>query len=531
MTPRDPVEPSDLPNCSDAEQVDDLATWMRKQVLMELRSVNQKLDKVLTQGVVNEHQVSQQQNPPQTVNAQQGPLTRQVSPKVNANKWNRIRPKVKALGMLAAAGKAEVGNVGSAGSQSFSDEVVTASQRIVSLAPSTRKSDHWRPPGQIWDSDADKRMVLIRKTLQTNKEKQGLASKLWVFTESPYSSKPAFIYAGFTHCVISSSIVSAFLHTSFSGCAWDIMQYVFEALFAVELTVRFICCPHLGVKFVLSFFNLVDLCSVIPLLLRLIIFAEIGSSGKDTLLVIVAMVRLLKLLRRFEKLKLLLHAFELTMEALPALVYTLIFLALAFSGMIYFVEPRENLEDLPTAAYFAIVTMTTVGYGDITPTTQAGHAIACVFMIISGLYMAIPLGIVGNAFKEVWDDRDRILVIKRFRDAFLTGGFSVKVFEEIFAIFDEDDSGSLNLEEFILLLDTIQMQMSEARAEMLFYALDNFGEGAITRECLMNALGLKGTVSHSWSDDLCHNPQNVKHSAQSSAASAKSFASKRSGTL
>merc|ERR1712217_555210 len=100
------------------------------------------------------------------------------------------------------------------------------------------------------------------------------------------------------------------------------------------------------------------------------------------------------------------------------------------------------------AMWFSIVSMTTVGYGDTTPTTSAGHAVASGFMVISGMYMAIPFGIVGNAFSQVWDDRDRLLVMKRFRSAFLQGGFSAQAFEDVFRIFDEDGTGSLDLDEF-----------------------------------------------------------------------------------
>merc|ERR1719272_1835546 len=163
-------------------------------------------------------------------------------------------------------------------------------------------------------------------------------------------------------------------------------------------------------------------------------------------------------------------------------------LALFFAELLYLVEPNESINSLSTTVWFTIVTMTTVGYGDYTPTTVAGHTVASVLIIISALYMAMPLGIVGNAFSEVWSDRDRLLVMKRFRNAFLQGGFTLRALQDVFAIFDGDGSGTLDLDEFSLMLSTIQMNVSEERVGMLFSALDKDGSGEIEIEELVAAL-------------------------------------------
>merc|ERR1719379_374906 len=104
--------------------------------------------------------------------------------------------------------------------------------------------------------------------------------------------------------------------------------------------------------------------------------------------------------------------------------------------------------------------MTTVGYGDIVPETRLGQAFSVFLMILSALYMAMPIGIVGNAFSQVWNDRDRLLVMKRFRNAFLQEGFTLKSFQDIFSVFDLDGNGNLDLEEFSLMLKTMQITMS-----------------------------------------------------------------------
>ena len=68
--------------------------------------------------------------------------------------------------------------------------------------------------------------------------------------------------------------------------------------------------------------------------------------------------------------------------------------------------------------WLTIVTMTTVGYGDFSPKSGAGQVIVCVLTVCSTLYMAIPLGIIGHNFSEIWRDRDRILLVRGLRDQF-----------------------------------------------------------------------------------------------------------------
>lgn len=268
------------------------------------------------------------------------------------------------------------------------------------------------------------------------------------------------------------------------------MQIVIESFFVIEFIVRLCCNPH-GCAYIASFFNMIDFVSILPLAFRFAISSDLSwfPESEDTMLALVPMLRLLKLLRRFEKLQLLEHAFEMSFEALPALLYILMLLALIFSELIYFVEPRDNIPDLPTAIWFTIVTMTTVGYGEYTPSSVAGHIVASALIIISALYMAMPIGIVGNAFSEVWSDRDRLLAVERFRSAFAQGGLTLQALKDIFAIFDEDSNGHLDIKEFELMLNTMQMNISDERVNTLYHALDRQGEGHITLEALIAGLG------------------------------------------
>jgi hypothetical protein len=351
-------------------------------------------------------------------------------------------------------------------------------------------------PTMMFDSEAGYRLKQIQKTLRSQNGRKGWRYKVWQFTESAYSSRGAFMYAGISKLVVLISVLVSFMNASSINAGGNIAETIFEVFFGLELTLRFICCPH-SCHFMLGFFNIVDFLSVLPLAHRLTP-SSVGLLSEDGRIIVCSLVpfiRLLKLMKWFEKLQLLLHAFELALEALPSLLYSMALIALFFAEVLYVVEPRESIESLPYAVWFTIVTMSTVGYGDYTPATDLGYIVASVLIITSALYMAMPLGIVGNAFSEVWNDRDRLLVIKRFRGAFLQGGFTVQAFQDIFAMFDTDGNGTLDIDEFRTMLQTIQLHMSEDRLIMLFQALDQDGAGYITLDKLLTAIMPKSLAS------------------------------------
>ena len=69
---------------------------------------------------------------------------------------------------------------------------------------------------------------------------------------------------------------------------------------------------------------------------------------------------------------------------------------------------------IPHAIWFMMVTMTTVGYGDVVPFTDTGRAISIIAMVFGVLFLSMPLAIVGNNFCQIWDDRKRVIFIDRF---------------------------------------------------------------------------------------------------------------------
>jgi voltage-gated potassium channel len=180
-------------------------------------------------------------------------------------------------------------------------------------------------------------------------------------------------------------------------------EWFFTILFTVEYVLRLYCVGN-RLKYATSFFGVVDLIAIIPTYLSLLI------PGSQYFLV----VRLLRILRIFRVLKLANYVGEsaLLAQALLAsrrkifiFLLTVLTLVTILGSLMYLVEGEENgYTSIPKSIYWAIVTITTVGYGDISPSTDLGRLLASVIMIIGYSIIAIPTGIVtvefANAFKK-----------------------------------------------------------------------------------------------------------------------------------
>jgi len=249
--------------------------------------------------------------------------------------------------------------------------------------------------------------------------------------------------------------------------------------------VRFLTCPN-RLSFCLNCYNLIDVAAgLIVLILRSVYtssLVEADSKGEftvTTLICAVPVLRLLKLLRRFETFHLIMRAFRMAMEVLPLLLYILTVIVMIFASLIYVVEPRSNVDSLPKALWLTIVTVGTIGYGDVVPESPLGSMMVSVLIIVSALYMAVPFGIVGNAFSTVWEDRDRLLLMHRTRSRILDRGFKAHDIPTVFCSFDTDGDGQLTLPEFLSMMDKLQIELGGDRLVQLFSTFDVDDSGSI----------------------------------------------------
>ncbi len=177
-------------------------------------------------------------------------------------------------------------------------------------------------------------------------------------------------------------------------------EYVFTALFTIEYIIRIHCAPRRW-KYVTSFYGIIDLISILPTFLSILV------EGSQYALVI----RGLRLLRVFRVLKLthflgeaevLRKALRQSIAKITVFIGAVIVLIFIVGSSMYLIEGPENgFTSIPVSVYWAIVTLTTVGYGDIAPQTVAGQTLASVVMILGYGIIAVPTGIVSVELSRV----------------------------------------------------------------------------------------------------------------------------------
>lgn len=187
------------------------------------------------------------------------------------------------------------------------------------------------------------------------------------------------------------------------------LEWVFTLLFTVEYGFRLYSSKSTK-GYALSFYGLIDLFSILP---TYIAFLWPGS-------VYLIVIRILRVLRIFRVLRLMRYMGEATllMRALLqarrkifVFLYSLLTLIVIFGSLMYLVEGNENgFSSIPQSIYWAIVTITTVGYGDIVPQTVLGQIIAATAMILGYAIIAVPFGIVSA---EIISEHQKLQGTKR----------------------------------------------------------------------------------------------------------------------
>jgi voltage-gated potassium channel len=199
-------------------------------------------------------------------------------------------------------------------------------------------------------------------------------------------------------CAIALSVVAVMLE-SVNGIEarygdWlRAAEWVITLLFSAEYALRLACVGQ-PVRYARSFFGIVDLLAVLPTYLSLFL------PGAQSLLVIrslrmLRIFRVFKLARFLREANVLLAALRQGSRKILVFLGTVILLVAILGSAMYIIEGEENgFTSIPLAMYWAVVTMTTVGYGDMVPQTAAGKLVSTVVMIIGYSIIAIPTGIV-----------------------------------------------------------------------------------------------------------------------------------------
>ena len=172
----------------------------------------------------------------------------------------------------------------------------------------------------------------------------------------------------------------------------DVLEWGFTLLFALEYLLRLYCSPR-PLRYAFSFYGLIDLLAVLPGILALV-FADAQYLMIVRVLRMLRVFRVLKLTPYLSQANYLLVALRGSRQKIIVFFLSVTTLVTVFGALMYVVEGPENgFTSIPVSIYWSIVTLTTVGFGDITPKTGMGRALASLIMITGYSIIAVPTGI------------------------------------------------------------------------------------------------------------------------------------------
>lgn len=171
------------------------------------------------------------------------------------------------------------------------------------------------------------------------------------------------------------------------------IEWLFTGLFTVEYVARLACVRH-PLRYALSFYGVVDLLSILPTWLALLV-PEVHALIDVRVLRLLRVFRIFKLTAYLAEFQALGAALRASRRKILVFISAVLMIVLVMGTVMYVVEgPANGYTSIPTAVYWAITTMTTVGFGDITPKTELGRLISSMMMLLGWGTLAVPTGIV-----------------------------------------------------------------------------------------------------------------------------------------
>ena len=178
-----------------------------------------------------------------------------------------------------------------------------------------------------------------------------------------------------------------------------VLEWVLTVLFTIEYALR-IWSTRDPIKYITSFYGIIDLLSVLPTYLSLIF---VGSQYLIVIRILrlLRVFRILRLISFVKEARMLIFALKDSRQKLTIFMVSVFVLDIIIGTLMYLIEGPENgFASIPLSIYWAIVTMTTVGYGDISPHTVLGQMLASVVMLLGYTIIAVPTGIVSASIAK-----------------------------------------------------------------------------------------------------------------------------------
>nr|AWJ68239.1 putative potassium voltage-gated channel Shaw subfamily 1 [Hirudo verbana] len=261
---------------------------------------------------------------------------------------------------------------------------------------------------------------------------QKMKPKVWLLFEEPNSSVAAKVLSFVSVFFVVVSIlsfclkthpdfrVSSFRNETFQESAnnsttWRLdrissrphkaffyMESVCNAWFAFEIMIRFLFSPK-KLVFICKPVNIIDIVATLSFVLDSILNQVNHDNDVLEFFSIIRIMRLFKLTRHSPGLKILIHTFKASAHELTLLVFFLILGIVIFASLIFYAEriqanPNNDFTSIPVGLWWAIVTMTTVGYGDMTPKTYVGMFIGSICALTGVLTIALPVPVIVSNF-------------------------------------------------------------------------------------------------------------------------------------
>tara|TARA_B100001250_G_scaffold204649_1_gene175627 strand:+ start:2489 stop:3319 length:831 start_codon:yes stop_codon:yes gene_type:complete len=184
-------------------------------------------------------------------------------------------------------------------------------------------------------------------------------------------------------------------------------EWIFTIFFTIEYALR-IYCSRSKSEYIFSTMGVIDLLSIIPTYL-MIFYAPIGS------LIDIRVMRLIRIFRIFRLSKYLRsgHTMQIALRSSrPKIIVFIVYISLIviiLGTLMYIIEGQQNgFENIPKSIYWAVVTLTTVGYGDVVPVTTLGRTVAVFIMMLGYAIIAVPTGIVSAEFSKKRTDEKQL---------------------------------------------------------------------------------------------------------------------------
>ncbi len=215
-------------------------------------------------------------------------------------------------------------------------------------------------------------------------------------------TRAGFLFDMVLIAVIVTSVVVVILDSVQSvraqiGDVFGALEWVFTALFTIEYIGRLLCVRQ-PLKYALSFYGVIDLLALLPTFL-IVLAPEVAYLIDVRILRLLRVFRIFKLSRYSVEYRALVMAVTASRRKITVFVVFVMLVVLVMGTLMYVVEgPDHGYTSIPVGVYWAITTMTTVGFGDITPKTGLGRFIASLMMLIGWGTLAVPTGIVSAEF-------------------------------------------------------------------------------------------------------------------------------------